>query len=626
MNTEQKPFQAEVRRLLDLVIHSLYSHREIFLRELISNASDAIDRARFEALTHPDRLPAGDGEWKIEIIPNRTDRTLTVRDNGIGMTAEELDQNLGTLAGSGTRRFLEALQSDSNAARAPELIGQFGVGFYSAFMVADRVVVITRRAGTESAWRWESDGGGTYTIAPANRSSPGTDVTLHLREGMDEYLDHWTIRSIVRRYSDYIQFPIILDGQTLNSRKAIWRKKRGEVKEEEYREFYRHLTHDPSPPLRTLHFSAEGTLEFQALLYIPSRPPPDLWLPTRDRTTGLHLYVRNVFITDACQALVPPYLRFLRGVVDSSDLPLNISRETLQDDARIRKIRNHLVNRTLQTLEEMKAREPETYRTFFREFGAVLKEGVMGDPEHHDRLMNLLLFATTAADTPTDLAEAVRRMKPGQKAIYYLVAEDEPTARQSPLLEGFRARGLEVLLLTDPVDAWLEDFLERYQDHPFQPIHRGTIEWPKGPEESPAEPVSSAGEALPRDEVQTLSKALREALADWVKDVRPSPRLTESPCCLVYDRDDLTPGKERVLRALRQATPAVKRILEINPAHPVIRSLEAIHRRNPQDPRFKEMAEILLGQALLAEGQTPPDPVRYARLLADLLGKLAPTD
>ncbi len=624
MHTERKPFQAEVRRLLDLVIHSLYTHREIFLRELISNASDAIDRARFEALTHQDRLPASGDDWKIEIIPNRTDRTLTVRDNGIGMTAEELDLNLGTLAGSGTRRFFEALSSGAESSRAPQLIGQFGVGFYSVFLVADRVTVVTRRAGSDKAWRWESDGGGEYTVSEAQRSGAGTDVMLHLREGMDEFLDYWKIREIVRRYSDYIQFPIVLDGRTINSRKAIWRKKKSEVQEEEYREFYRHLTHDPFPPLQTIHFAAEGTTEFQALLYIPTRPPPDLWLPNRDRTPGLQLYVRNVFITDACQALIPPYLRFLRGVVESSDLPLNISRETLQDDAMVRKIRSNLVNRTLTVLKEMKDKEPEKYRSFFREFGAVLKEGVMGDPDAKDRLMELLLFATTAGDEPTDLRTVIGRMKPGQTAIYYLVAENEITARHSPLLEGFRARGLEVLLLTDPVDAWLEGFLERYQDHPFQAIHRGEIEWPKDLEMPATEQNASPEQPITDEDLKMLTQALQTALSDWVKEVRPSRRLTESPCCLVFDREDPTPGMERVLKALRQETPTVRRIFEIHPDHPVIRMLGAIRRRNPEDPRFKEMAEILLGQAMLAEGMAPPNPARFAKLLADLMGQMQP--
>ena len=613
MSKETRAFKTEVQQLLDLVIHSLYSKKEIFLRELISNASDAIDRARFESLTHPEWQPK-DGVWAIRLAVDAKEKTITVSDNGIGMNAEELDANIGTIASSGTRKYLEALREQKGKA-LPELIGQFGVGFYSAFMVADRVTVVTRRAGTEQALRWESAGDGQYTVEEAERAEAGSDVVLHLREGMDEYLDEWKVKSLVRHYSDYIAFPIYLKEEAVNSQKAIWRKAKAEVTAEEYTEFYRHVSHEHSDPLKVIHYAAEGTSEFRALLFIPAKTPMDLLMATPDRASGIHLYVKNVFITDSCRELSPPYLRFLRGVVDSSDLPLNVSREMLQDNAVIRRIRKSLVGKVLNTLAEMRDKEEVPYRAFYDEFGPILKEGLHFDMENREKLLDLLLFESTAEEGKrVSLKEYTARLKEGQKAIYFLVADSAAVARQSPLLEAFRARGLEVLLLTDPVDSWIEEALEKYGDHPFQAVHRGDVELPaKAKDEGKPEP-----EADEKD-LPELREILKVKLAEGVKEVRISKRLTDSPCCLVTDSEGMTPGMEKLMRAMRHPVPEGKRILEINPAHPAVRGLEVIRLANAQDPRLAEGAELLMGQALLAEGTMPRDPVRFAKLVSSLM-------
>lgn len=613
MARETRTFQTEVRQLLDLVTHSLYSKKEIFLRELISNASDAIDRARFEALTRPDLQPP-DGAWAIRLAVDEKARTLTVSDNGIGMNGADLDEHLGTIASSGTRRYLEALRGQEGKT-PPELIGQFGVGFYSAFMVADRVTVVTRRAGEADGFRWESAGDGTYTVETAARETAGTDVILHLRDGQEEFLQEWRIQELVRRYSDYIAFPVLLNDKTLNSQKAIWRKAKAEVKPEEYREFYGHISHAHEDPLHVIHYAAEGATEFRALLYVPAKIPYDLFLPASERASGIHLYVRNVYITDSCGEIVPPYLRFLRGVVDSSDVPLNISREMLQDHAVIRRIRKSLVGKVLGALAEMRDREADTYARFYDEFGPILKEGLAIDPENRDKLLDLLRFESVAeAGTKISLKTYTSRLPEGQKAIYYLVADSPDVARQSPLLEAFRARKLDVLLLTDPVDAWIESALDAYADHPFQAIHRGELELPPPADKGETAPPPESKEALPG-----LREAIQKRLTDTVREVRISTRLTDSACCLVTEAGGLTPGVERMMRAMRQEPPPAKRILEINPAHPAIRRLEALRQANAEDPRLAEGAELLLGQAQLAEGTLPRDPARLARLVASLM-------
>lgn len=611
-----RPFKTEVKQLLDLVIHSLYSKKEIFLRELISNASDAIDRARFEALTKPDLQPK-DGAWAIRIAVDAAAKTMTVSDNGIGMTDKELDENLGTIASSGTRKYLDALRENKDK-NLPELIGQFGVGFYSAFMAADRVTVLTRRAGTEQAFRWESAGDGKYSVEKAERSEAGTDVVLHLREDAAEFLDEWRIKSLVRHYSDYIGFPIFLKDEAINSRKAIWRKSPSEVTEEEYKEFFRHVSHEHADPLKTIHYAGEGATEFRALLYIPSKPPMDLFMPSHEHPTGIHLYVKNVFITDSCRELTPPHLRFLRGVVDSSDVPLNVSREMLQDNAIIRRIRKNLTTKVLNTLSKMLETEEDAYLRFYAEFGPVLKEGLHVDPENREKLLDLFLFASTGEEAKkVSLKTYVSRMKEGQKDIYYLIADSLPLARQSPLLEVFRSRGLEVLLLNDPVDSWIEEAFDRYGDHPLKAVHRGDVELPD---------TGKAGEKKEENsdavELKELRDALKGLLADTVKEVRISKRLTDSPCCLVTDAGGITPGIERLMRAMRQPLPENKRILEINAGHAVVRGLEAIRRTNAGDSRLAEGAELLLGQAQLAEGAMPRDPVRFARLVSGLMASL----
>jgi molecular chaperone HtpG len=615
MSKTTHAFKTEVQQLLDLVIHSLYSKKEIFLRELISNSSDAIDRARFEALTHPEWQPK-DGAWAILLAVDKEAKTITISDNGIGMNAEELDANIGTIASSGTRKYLEALREQKGKA-LPELIGQFGVGFYSAFMVADKVTVVTRRMGAEKALRWESGGDGRYTVEDAERAEAGSDVILHLREGMDEFLDDWRLRNLVRHYSDYIAFPIRQGDQVLNSQKAIWRKAKSEVTEEEYNEFFKHVSHESGAPLKVIHYAAEGTSEFRALLFIPSTMPMDLLMPNPERATGIHLYVKNVFITDACRELCPPYLRFLRGVVDSSDLPLNVSREMLQDNAAIRRIRKSLVGKILNTLGEMRDLEADRYQSFFSEFGPILKEGLHGDFENREKLLDLLLFESTAEEPGkrVSLKTYVSRLKSEQTKLYFLVAESSSVARQSPLLETFRARGLEVLLLTDPVDSWIEESLGKYGEHEFQAVHRGDVELPaETGKDAEKESKEAAGKDLPE-----LRDLLKAKLADVVKDVRLSKRLTDSPCCLVTDSEGMTPGMERLMKAMRHPVPEGKRILEINPGHPAVKELEAIRAADASDARLADGAELLLGQALLAEGALPKDPVKFARLVSSLM-------
>ena len=615
MSKETRTFKTEVQQLLDLVIHSLYSKKEIFLRELISNSSDAIDRARFESLTHPEWQPK-DNAWAIRLAVDKDAKTLTLSDNGIGMNAEELDANIGTIASSGTRKYLEALREQQGKG-LPELIGQFGVGFYSAFMVADRVTVVTKRMGGGAAYRWESTGDGQYTVEEVERSEAGSDVILHFREGMEEFLDEWRLKSLVRHYSDYIAFPVYLKDEVVNSQKAIWRKAKAEVTDEEYQEFYKHVSHEAGAPLKVIHYAAEGTSEFRALLFIPATMPMDLLMPSPERASGIHLYVKNVFITDACRELSPPYLRFLRGVVDSSDVPLNVSREMLQDNAAIRRIRKSLVSKVLNSLAEMRDQESDKYQAFYGEFGPILKEGLHFDLENREKLLDLLLFESTAeeAGRRISLKTYVSRLKEGQKQVYFLVAESASVARQSPLLETFRARGVEVLLLTDPVDSWIEEALEKYGEFAFQAVHRGDVELPPAgtdADKTKAEP--ELGKDLPE-----LREILKAKLADFVKDVRLSKRLTDSPCCLVTDSEGMTPGMERLMKAMHHPVPEGKRILEINPSHPAVKGLEAIRAASTEDSRLADGAELLLGQALLAEGTLPKDPVRFSRLVSSLM-------
>jgi molecular chaperone HtpG len=612
---ERHEFQAEVRELLDLMIHSLYSHKDIFLRELISNASDALDKVRFEALSQPELASR---ELEITLEVDAAARTLAVHDNGIGMSRPEVVENLGTIARSGTREFLRAIR-EAKAAAAPELIGQFGVGFYASFMVADRITVVTRRAGTEEATRWESTGDGSYTIGPAERPAAGTTVTLHLKtrdeeNGLNDYTQAGVLKGIVKRYSDFVTYPIRLQGETLNSMKAIWARDRDAVTEDEHREFYKHVSHDWNDPLEHLSVHMEGSFEARALLYIPSKAPFDL----HDRDgghRGLSLYVKRVFIMDDWRELLPPHLRFVRGVVSSDDLSLNVSREILQKDRQVQAIRKYLVRRLLAALKEMKEQRPEKYRTFWTEFGAVLKEGLLGFDEGQDKLLELVLAASTDGPELTGLAEYVGRMKEGQPAIYYLTAASRDAAERSPHLEAFRARGYEVLLYLDPIDElWLR-MRREFEGKTLASVAQGTVDL--GSEEDKKKEEAAREETSER--FKDLLLALRAALQDDVKDVRLSERLTSSPACLVGEAGDLSPHLEELLRRSGREVPKAKRVLELNPTHALVTRLQAFHAAHPADERFKRFAELLHGQAILAEGGTLRDPAAFSRRLAELL-------
>ena len=613
---ERHEFQAEVRELLDLMIHSLYSHKDIFLRELISNASDALDKIRFESLSRPELAPIGELEITLEVDENA--RTLAVYDNGIGMTRQEVVENLGTIARSGTREFLRALR-EAQAAGAPELIGQFGVGFYSSFMAADRITVVTRRAGTEEATRWESTGDGGYTLEAAERSGAGTTVTLQLKpkdeeDGLKDYTQAFVLKDIVKRYSDFVTYPVRLKGETLNSMKAIWARGKDEVTEAEHREFYKHISHDWNDPLEHLSVHIEGGFEARALLYIPSKAPFDI----HDRDgghRGLSLYVKRVFIMDDWRELLPPYLRFVRGVVSSDDLSLNVSREILQKDRQVQAIRKYLVRRLLAALKEMKEQRPETYRTFWTEFGAVLKEGLLGFEEGQDKLLELVLAPSTDGPEPTALAAYVARMKEGQPAVYYLTATSREAAERSPHLEAFRARGYEVLFFLDPIDElWLR-MRREFEGKTLTSVAQGTPDL--GSEEDKKKDETAREETNER--FKDLLLALRAALQDEIKDVRLSKRLTSSPACLVGEAGDLSPHLEELLRRSGREVPKAKRVLELNPAHPLVTRLQAFHAAHPADERLKRYAELLHGQAILAEGGTLPDPAAFSRRLAELL-------
>jgi molecular chaperone HtpG len=613
---ERHEFQAEVRELLDLMIHSLYSHKDIFLRELISNASDALDKVRFEALSRPELSPIGELEVTLEV--DETARTLAVHDNGIGMTRQEVVENLGTIARSGTREFLRALR-EAQAAGTPELIGQFGVGFYSSFMVSDRITVVTRRAGTEDATRWESTGDGGYTLDAAERSGAGTTVTLHLKpkdeeDGLKDYTQTWVLKDIVKRYSDFVTYPIRLKGETLNSMKAIWTRGKDEVTEDEHREFYKHVSHDWNDPLEHLSVHIEGGFEARALLYVPSKAPFDI----HDRDgghRGLSLYVKRVFIMDDWRELLPPYLRFVRGVVSSDDLSLNVSREILQKDRQVQAIRKYLVRRILAALKEMKEQRPEKYRTFWTEFGAVLKEGLLGFEDGQDKLLELVMAPSTEGPEPTALAAYVGRMKEGQPAIYYLTAVSREMAERSPHLEAFRARGYEVLFFLDPIDElWLR-MRREFEGKTLTSVAQGTPEL--GSEEDKTKDESAREETHER--FKDLLLALRAALQDDIKDVRLSERLTASPACLVGEAGDLSPHLQELLRRSGREVPKAKRVLELNPSHPLVTRLQTFHAAHPADERFKRYAELLHGQAILAEGGTLPDPAAFSRRLAELL-------
>ena len=615
------PFKTELKQLLDLIIHSLYTKKEIFLRELISNAADAIDKVRFEALTRPEQLEAN-ADWKIKIIPDPAAGTLTLRDNGIGMSRETVVEDLGTIARSGTKAFIENLKQ-ADVKDRPELIGQFGVGFYASFMVADKVTVLSRQAGPKSdGVKWESDGQGEFTVEPYEKEMRGTDVILHLRDDAKEFLQPWRIREIVKLYSDFIEHPIVIDvekeenGQkvttedTLNSRQAIWLRPRSQVKEAEYNDFYRQIARDWEEPLKWIHFAAEGTMEFRALLYLPQHKPADFYW--REPKAALQLYVKRVMIMHECEQLLPTWLRFVKGVVDSSDLPLNVSREMLQHNPVLARIRSNLINRILKTLDEMKGSEAETYGKFYGEFGIVLKEGIGQDYENRERIADLLLLESTKTEPGkhTTLAKYVEGMPAGQEEILYLIGDERSMIEHSPYLESARAAGHEVLLLTDPIDEFWADSLGEYKGKKLKAVDRV-----KPSDEKPDEQQAKTFEPL----IGAMKKLLAQ-----VKDVRLSTRMKESAACLVPDENAPSAHMERLMQRLgRGEMPESKKILELNGNHPAIQSLQTLHAKQADDPRIEMYTQLLYDQALLAEGSRIPDPSAFAKRVNDLLVQAA---
>jgi molecular chaperone HtpG len=619
---ETRPFQAETKQLLDLMIHSLYSNKEIFLRELVSNASDALDKLRFESLQNSE-LAYSDSDLQIRLELDKHARTLTLHDNGIGMSRDEVIQNIGTIARSGTRELWERLSAGANKELPGELIGQFGVGFYSSFMVADRVTLVTRRAGQTDATRWESTGQGDYTLEPATRDSPGTSVTLHLLPAdedrqLDDFSDPAVVRQVIKRYSDFVRYPIVLEGQTLNSMKALWRKRKGEVTEDEYGEFYKLVTHDWEPPLKAIPVHAEGRLEYHALLFIPRQAPPSLLYP--DLKAGLQLYVKNVKIMEHCEELLPRYLRFVRGVVDSSDLPLNVSREILQHHGQIGLLRKGLAKKLIDALGELQDNNPEAYRAFWREFGNFLKEGIASPEETPDKIEDLLLFASSAdPEALTTLRQYVERMPADQDAIFYLTGESRLVVENSPHLEAFKARGVEVLYLLDPIDELLVQSLTEYSGKPLRSAAKGTVDLGSKAEKDQAEKQRQAQER----EYSGVLLRLQKKLDAHIKEVRLSSRLTDSPVCLVSAEQDISPQLQRLLAQGNVKVPQQKRILEINPDHAICRHMKALYSKNSSDPLLDDFAELLFGQALLAEGALPPNPAQFTRLVSDMMVRSA---
>jgi molecular chaperone HtpG len=599
---ETLEFQSEARQLLQLMIHSVYSNKDTFLRELISNASDALDKLRLEAFRDKE-LDVETSDLRVELETDPVARTLTVRDNGIGMTRDEVVSLIGTIAKSGTAEFLAKLKE---AKQTEELIGQFGVGFYSSFMVADKVTLVTRHAGTAEGVRWESDGEGTYTIEPVEDAPQGTAVTLHLKpedkeDRLFDYTDKATVTQIVKKYSDFITWPIRFGDETLNSMKALWA--RTDATEEEYAEFYKHISHDWQAPLESMRLQAEGTFEYQALLFLPAKAPFDLFM--RERKRGVQLYVKRVFIMDDCEALMPEYLRFVKGVVDAQDLSLNVSREILQQDRQIERIRRRLVKKVLQTIKGL---PEEKYLTFWQEFGRAIKEGLLDDTDNREAILELSSFDSThSSDSQTRLADYVERMKEGQEHIYFLTGETRQAVEHSPHLEAFQDKGFEVLILTDPIDEMWVDAVDGFGGKKFQSIAKGQVD------------LDESKDPEQEKEFSGLLEWLKSTLEEQVKDVRLSSRLTSSPACIVGDSYDMTPTLEKMYRAMGQDMPSIKRILELNPKHDLVIALRDAQAADKPD--LAETAELLYGMALLAEGGDLADPSRFTKLLATRLAK-----
>ncbi|PKO44470.1 MAG: molecular chaperone HtpG [Betaproteobacteria bacterium HGW-Betaproteobacteria-22] len=619
---ESMAFQAEVKQLLHLMIHSLYSNKEIVLRELISNASDAADKLRFEALANG-ALYEDDSDLKIRIAFDKAARTVTISDNGIGMSRNEVIDNIGTIAKSGTKEFFNALTGDQ--AKDANLIGQFGVGFYSAFIIADKVTLTTRRAGATEAVRWESAGEGDFTIEVVEKAARGTDIVLHLREGEDEFLSDWKLKSIIRKYSDHITLPIVMkksewkDGaevatdedETVNKASALWARSKNDITEEEYHEFYKHVSHDFENPLAYTHSRVEGKQEYISLLYIPSKAPFDLY--DRERRHGIKLYVKRVFIMEDAEKLMPQYLRFVRGVIDTSDLPLNVSREILQSSRDVEAIKAGSVKKVLSLLEDMAENKPEDYAKFYQEFGRVLKEGPGEDFANKDKIAGLLRFASTKADTEeqtVSLKDYIARMHPEQDVIYYITADSFAAAQHSPHLEIFRKKGIEVLLMSDRVDEWLLGSLTEFDGKKLQSIAKGDLDLGKLESETEKEVQKKIEE-----EAKSLVERIKQTLGSQVKDVRVTHRLTDSPACLVSDAHDLSGNLARMLKAAGQSAPETKPILEINPTHKLVKRLEG----ESAEALFGDLAHVLFDQALLAEGGTLEDPASFVKRMNSLI-------
>ncbi|AXN45527.1 Chaperone protein HtpG [Mycobacterium marinum] len=639
---EQLEFQAEARQLLDLMIHSVYSNKDSFLRELISNASDALDKLRIEAFRNKD-LEVDTSDLHIEIEADKGARTLTVRDNGIGMTRAEVVDLIGTLAKSGTAELRAQLREAKNDAASEELIGQFGIGFYSSFMVADKVELLTRKAGESEATKWESSGEGTYTIESVEGAPQGTSVTLHLKpeDAEDELYDYtadWKLRHLIKKYSDFIAWPIrmevekrvpapheegeepgeetvVLETETLNSMKALWARPKDEVSADEYNEFYKHIAHAWDDPMEVIAMKAEGTFEYQALLFIPSHAQHDLF--NRDAVFGIQLYVKRVFIMGDCDQLMPEYLRFVKGVVDAQDMSLNVSREILQQDRQIKAIRRRLTKKVLSTIKDLQSERPEDYRTFWTQFGKVVKEGLLADFDNRETLLEISSFASThSEEEPTTLAGYVERMKEGQTQIFFATGDSRQQILKSPHLEAFRAKGYEVLLLTDPVDEVWVGVVNEFDGKPLQSVAKGEVDLDSDGEGSEAEREEQ------QKEFADLLGWLKETLGEQVKEVRLSTRLTDSPACLITDTFGITPALARIYRATGQDVPVGKRTLELNPTHPLVIGLRQAQASADDDAKkaaVSETAELLYGTALLAEGGAPDDPARFAELLADRL-------
>ncbi len=627
---KQRPFQAEVSQVLRLVVNSLYSNKEIFLRELVSNASDALDKLRFQSLSQPELLADGT-ELGLRIVPDKEAGTLTISDNGTGMSEEELEKNLGTIAHSGTRAFLEKL-SEGNAKGDVQLIGQFGVGFYSAFLVATKVEVVSRAAGSDQAFRWVSEAKESYTIEPAERDGHGTDVILHVSDDAKEYLSGGRLRQLITRYSDYIGHPIEMPTietedpkkepvfERVNRANAIWQQNPKEVEQEAYDEFYKHMGHDWEPPAATRHFRVEGTQMFAGLLFLPKRAPFDMF----DRTAkhGVRLYVKRVFIMEDCEDLVPPYLRFIRGLVDSEDLPLNVSRELLQDNSIVRTIKKQVTNHGLSMLEQLRDDKPEDYAKFWSTFGPVLKEGLhfAENDAERERLAKLVRFQSTAGTEPTSLEDYVGRMKEGQKAIFYATGQTRALLESSPHLERLKKKEYEVLLLTDPVDPFAVEGLPEFDGKPLKSAMDASLELDDAEDETEKEKREEQNKAA-----QPLVERFKGVLGDRVGEVVVSTRLTDSPVCLVIPDGGVAPHIEEMLRAHNPNMPKTKRILELNPTHPVIERLQTAHSSNAESESVGDWIELLYDQALIAEGSPVENPAAFARRLGELMRQSVPS-